>query len=130
MIVHRISRTLTIALVMVGLSSARPGKKNVDILWRNPGRVESLDLANGVGGAAKAPRAPFHFLEEDPSGSNPKIKLRDARGAEWSLKWGEEAKPEVFASRLAWACGYVAQPEYFVRGGRILGVKRLARPRW
>lgn len=103
--------------------------KAINILWRNPGRVDALDLANGVGGAARAPRPPFLFIEEDISGSNPKIKVKDARGVEWNLKWSEEAKPEVFASRLAWACGYVAQPEYFVQHGRIAGVKRLTRAR-
>ena len=131
MMFHRIPLILTVALVTIGLATvgaARPKAKRVEILWRNPGRVESLDLANGVGGAARAPRPPFHFLEEDLSGSNPKIKLRDARGAQWSVKWGEEAKPEVFASRLAWACGYVAQPEYFVRDGKMIGMKRLKRP--
>lgn len=102
-------------------------RKATNILWRNPGRVETLDLANGVGGSAKSPRPPFRFIEEDVSGSNPKIKVRDARGTEWGLKWGEEAKPEVFASRLAWACGYIAQPEYFVADGKIIGVKKLAR---
>ncbi|MDQ6759623.1 MAG: hypothetical protein M3Z32_07130 [Acidobacteriota bacterium] len=101
--------------------------KGTNVLWRNPGRVEMLDLASGVGGRAKAPKPPFRFLEEDTTGSNPKIKVRDARGVEWSLKWGEEAKPEVFASRLAWACGYIAQPEYYVRSGRMSGVKRLRR---
>jgi hypothetical protein len=103
---------------------ALPAKKGINILWRNPGRVESLDMAHGVGGTAKSPKAPFYFIEEDKSGSNPKIKVRDVRGKEWSLKWGDEAKPEVFASRLAWVCGYIAQPEYFVPNGKIVGVKR------
>lgn len=101
--------------------------KAINILWHDPGRVEALDFANGVGGRATAPRPPFRFLDEDMSGSNPKLKVRDARGAEWSVKWSEEAKPEVFASRLAWACGYIAQPEYFVPAGQIVGVKHLTR---
>ena len=143
MIVNRVPLTLTIALVLGGVTTvpaqnvhsrraAPPSKKGSDILWRNilwrdPGKVESLNLANGVGGAAKIPRPPFRFIEEDMSGSTPKIKLLDARGVQWSVKWGEEAKPEVFASRLAWACGYITQPEYFVRDGRIVGAKGLKR---
>lgn len=101
--------------------------KAINVLWRDPGRVEALDFAHGVGGVADAPRPPFRFVEEDLTGSNPKLKVRDRRGAEWSVKWSEEAKPEVFASRLAWACGYIAQPEYFVANGRIQGVKHLTR---
>jgi len=113
--------------VAAGAARSRHVARPTNVLWRNPGPVGALDLANGVGGAARAPRPPFHFVEEDMSGSNPKIKVKDARGAEWSVKWSEEAKPEVFASRLAWACGYIAQPEYFVPSGKLLGAKRLAR---
>jgi hypothetical protein len=109
------------------ISHPKHAAKATNILWRNPGRVESLGFANGVGGSAKAPHPPFRFVEEDMTGSNPKLKVRDARGAEWSVKWSDEAKPEVFASRLAWACGYIAQPEYFVAAGRITGVKHLTR---
>src|SRR5205823_13945919 len=101
--------------------------QSVNILWRDPGRVEALDFVNGVGGSARAPLGPFQFIEEDRAGSNPKIKVRDAHGEEWSVKWSEEAKPEVFATRLAWACGYIAQPEYFVSAGRIVGAKHLTR---
>lgn len=111
------------------VSQPKHASKAINLLWQDPGPVEALDFANGVGGSAKAPHAPFHFIDEDLTGSNPKIKVRDARGQEWSVKWSDEAKPEVFASRLAWACGYIAQPEYFVGAGRIEGVKHLTRAR-
>lgn len=111
------------------ISHPKHASKAINLLWRDPGRVEALDLVNGVGGSARAPHAPFHFIEEDMTGSNPKIKVRDAQGREWSVKWSEEAKPEVFASRLAWACGYIAQPEYFVATGRIVGAKKTRRAR-
>ena len=97
------------------------------VLWRDPGDVAHLDFRYGIGGRAREPRPPFRFLKEDLSGSNPKVQVRDARGAVWSVKWSEEARPEVFASRLAWACGYIAQPEYFVPSGRILGAGNLKR---
>jgi hypothetical protein len=99
------------------------------IIWRDPGPVEQLDLAGGPGGAANAPVPPFTFVEEDTGGSNPKIKVRDARGVEWGVKWGNEVNAEVFASRLAWAVGYFVEPSYFVEAGKIEGVTTLVRAR-
>jgi hypothetical protein len=129
--------TAVVLLVLSPVSAGPPERishpkhvsKAINVLWRDPGRVEALDFANGVGGSAKAPLAPFQFVEEDMTGSNPKIKVRDAHGEQWSVKWSDEAKPEVFASRLAWACGYIAQPEYFVPAGRIVGATHLTRAR-
>jgi hypothetical protein len=97
------------------------------VIWRNPGPVERLDLAGGPGGAANAPAPPFTFVEEDTSGSNPKIKVRDARGVEWGVKWGNEVNAEVFTSRLAWAVGYFVEPSYFVAAGKIEGAATLVR---
>ena len=45
----------------------------------------------------------------------------------WSVKWGEEAKAEVFATRLLWAAGYITEPSYFVPSGNIDGVGALTR---
>jgi hypothetical protein len=96
-------------------------------MWRNPGDVQKLDLASGAGGRNGAPAPPFKFIREDTGGSNPKIEVRDARGVVWGVKWGEEVKSEVFASRLVWAVGYYVEPSYFVRSGKILGVTKLDR---
>jgi len=73
------------------------------------------------------PKPPFRFIEEDSQGSSPKLKVRDARGSIWSVKWGPEVNSDVFASRLAWASGYVVQPMHFVARGKILGAKGLKR---
>ncbi len=108
----------------------RPAGKNlpaVNILWRNPGAISRLNLYYGSGERFFEPAAPFRFIREDMRGSNPKILVRDARGREWSVKWSEEAQPEVFCSRLAWACGYISEVEYFVPRGRVLGAGRLER---
>jgi hypothetical protein len=68
-------------------------------------------------------------IEEDTDGSNAKVKVRDARGRRWSVKWdpGGEANAEVMATRIAWAAGYFVEPSYFVRQGRILGARDLDR---
>ena len=98
-----------------------------NLIWHDPGNVQRLDLAGGESGKAGAPKPPFTFLEEDKSGTNPKIEVRDARGVVWGVKWGEEVHAEVFASRLVWAVGYYVEPNYFVRNGKILGVAGLDR---
>lgn len=98
-----------------------------NILWQDPGNVETLDFVEGVGGRAAEPQGPFQFMEEELAGTNPKVKLKDSRGAVWSVKWGEEAKPSVFATRLVWACGYVVETEYLINRGQILGAHGLKR---
>ena len=96
-------------------------------LWHDPGAVETLDFVNGPGGRKHAPKPPFTFIEEDTGGTNPKIKVSDAAGQTWGVKWGSEIHAEVFSSRLVWAAGYYVEPSYFVKSGRILGVTKLGR---
>lgn len=98
-----------------------------NILWQDPGNVEELDFIDGAGGPAQRPQPPFQFIEEDMSGTSPKVKVKDASGATWSVKWGEESKPSVFATRLVWACGYTVEIEYLVTRGQILGARALKR---
>jgi len=97
------------------------------VLWVDPGDVKSHDFQYGVGGPENQPKPPFRFIEEDHSGTSPKIQVTDARGIPWNVKWGDEARPSVFCTRLMWACGYVVQPEYFLKSGRIGGVHDLTR---
>lgn len=49
------------------------------VLWRDPGDVSRLDVVNGPGGPDGAPAAPFHFIEEHASGSQPCLSVHDAR---------------------------------------------------
>jgi hypothetical protein len=116
-----------VPLLLCSLAVAGAAERVEPLLWRDPGRVEALDFVGGPGGRARAPRPPFTFIEEDSSGSTPKVMVRDGRGARWTVKWGEEVKPEVFASRLAWATGYYVEPTYFVARGRIRGARKLGR---
>jgi hypothetical protein len=55
--------------------------------------------------------------------------VRDAHGRLWRVKWGHEVKPETFAVRLAWACGYFAEVTHYVAEGRIEGATGLGRAR-
>ena len=133
--VHRLFIQLFIALVVTitpsfagqkkRQSTARPHIEN--IVWKNPGAVEALDFAAGPGGKKKVPTPPFTFLEENMGGSNPKIKVKDAQGTTWHVKWGSEVNAEVFATRIAWAAGYFVDPAYFIASGKIIGARGLKR---
>jgi len=97
------------------------------VLWRDPGAVEERDLRYGPGGKALEPKAPFTFEKEDMVGTSPKVQVHDANGRRWVVKFGDESRPDTFASRLAWAVGYYAEPNYFLEGETIEGAHGLKR---
>jgi hypothetical protein len=109
---------------------APAGKKNppeTSILWRDPGAVEKLDFTSGAGGTALRPAPPFKFDKEISSGAWPKVRVKDGRGVEWAVKWGDEIKAETFSSRLVWACGYFVEPTQYVKSGKITHATGLTR---
>ncbi len=75
------------------------------------------------------PRPPFTFVDEDTEGTTPKVSVRDAAGRQWVIKFGDEASPDTFCTRLAWALGYYVEPEYYIEEGTIQGAKNLQRAR-
>jgi len=93
------------------------------VLWQDPGDVSSKDLFWGQGGQQRRPRAPFAFIREDLHGNNPKFDCRDANGKKWSVKLGDEARPEVVASRLLWAVGYFVDDNYVLPKAQVRGLK-------
>lgn len=97
------------------------------MIWKDPGQVSRLDFVYGPLGRAKAPKPPFKFVEEDLDGTNPKLKVTDANGTKWGVKFGSEVNAEVFASRIAWAAGYYVEPAFFVRSGKLEGATGLTR---
>ncbi len=109
-------------------SGRAPGKRHEQtVLWHNPGHVENLDLEAGPGGKSGNPKPPFTFVEEDLGGTNPKIKVVDAAGRQWSAKFGEEVRAETLAAKLAWAVGYFTEINYYVASGTVVnshGLKR------
>jgi hypothetical protein len=76
---------------------------------------------------APLPKPPFRFVREDDEGRSPKVQVRDARGALWEVKFGNEVKAEVFATRLVSALGYYSDVTHYVARGRIIGARRLKR---
>jgi hypothetical protein len=97
------------------------------VLWTDPGSIQSLDLAGGPGGRAGAPKPPFVFNSEDPGGTSPKIIVTDGNRRKWTVKFGPEVKAETFATRIVWAAGFFAEPDYYVPNGRIESVGKLTR---
>ena len=83
-------------------------------IWADPVDIASRDLFYGPGGRKDAPRGAFTFEKEDLNGTNPKFVVRDRDGVRWKVKLGEEARPEIAASRLVWAAGYYADEDYFL----------------
>ncbi|HKY04231.1 MAG TPA: hypothetical protein VJQ56_05050, partial [Blastocatellia bacterium] len=98
-------------------------------IWQDPGDISSRDLRFGPGSPELAPVPPFVFRKEDKDGESPKIKIKDARGVEWSVKLGPEAQTETVATRLVWAVGYFAEEAYYFDRARIEGLPRLSRGR-
>lgn len=92
------------------------------VLWRDPKDWATRDLFYGPGGKKHEPRGRFVFVKEDLGGTNPKFVVRGADGVKWKVKLGLEARPETVASRIAWAAGYYASEDYFVRDVRIGGL--------
>ncbi len=58
--------------------------------------------------------AEYEVLGRDTAGFSITYDVKDARGAEWSVKIGPEAQTEVVASRILWMLGYHQPPAYFV----------------
>ena len=96
-------------------------------IWREPTDRDLADLRFGPGGEASRPIPPFRFVQEHSSGSWPCVGVTDSVGRLWRVKWGDEAKPEAFATRFVWALGYFAEVTHFVAEGRIDGIRSLTR---
>jgi len=135
-----IVRILTLfLLVLIGASADDPKPRMYTddpsvargqaVLWHDPGAVAQLDFRYGIGGKEQAPQAPFTFVKEDSTGTSPKVIVQDANGRTWSIKFGPEASPDTFSSRMVWAVGYWVETNYFVSQGVIRGAHDLSRAR-
>lgn len=85
-------------------------------LWAPPRPVE-----------VAPPKAPYTFVREDPSGTQPKLFVRDSAGAMWNVKFGPEVRTESFCWRIVQACGYFVEPSFFVAEGHIENLRPLKR---
>ena len=128
-------KTFAALIIVAALSIAEPGVYGRQgggdsmpaSIWKDPGDISKRNLYHGPGAAHLAPVPPFKFLKEDKDGESPKIKVRDARGVEWSVKLGPESQAETVATRLVWAVGYYAEESYYHQRATIEGLPRLSR---
>jgi hypothetical protein len=67
------------------------------------------------------------FVRENLEGSSPKFDVVDQDGVMWRVKIGDEARPEVAASRLVWAAGYFVNEDYLVPVMRVQNMPHLRR---
>jgi hypothetical protein len=120
-------------LLVLALATGHASQQSAAALWKDPGPIAEKNLAQGPTAADRAPKPPFTFVEEDISGSKPKIKVTDANGVTWKVKFAgnvpskNEINAEIAASRLMWALGYHVEEHYYVPAGVIEGVKGLER---
>ena len=113
------SAALAVTLLTVGCSlNERPSVEPARMaqLWIPPTDLEQRDLVLGVGGAKNAPdpNDVYEFKEQKAVGTQPGYDVKDSKGREWSVKLGEEARPEVAVSRLVWAIGYHQPSVYYL----------------
>jgi hypothetical protein len=106
-----------LAVSIVGLAqtpkSPRERAYPLDAIWREPFDIRSRDLFYGPGGKERQPRGRLEFVKEDLDGSKAKFVVVDEDGVRWKIKLGEEAQPEVAATRLIWAVGYFVDENYY-----------------
>lgn len=107
----------TVIGAMLCVASARPlALDSPALIWQDTGDPAALNLIGGAGGAANAPDplGTFTFVKEDAGATSPKFDAVDARGVVWKIKLGEEAQPEVAATRLLWVAGYFTDQDYYL----------------
>jgi len=75
--------------------------RSTPTLWEDRGDLPKLNLFLGVGSREGQPKPPFKFDKEDTSGTNPKIKVIDANGVKWNIKWTWNANPFVGSKELS-----------------------------
>lgn len=107
--------------------SNAPTQSGTPMLWEGHEDMSKLNLIYGIGSQEEMPKPPFQFDKEDITGTNPKIKVIDANGIKWNIKFDEEVHAEVAASRIVWACGYMVEESYFIPSGTVNGVTGLGR---
>ena len=81
------------------------------------------DWACTFAGCDQAPAPPFRFLKSGPHGDHPQNLIKDAKGRQFSVKFGTKVIPECFSSRFVAALGYTVEPSYYVAPGNIEGAR-------
>jgi hypothetical protein len=118
---RRLSYLTLTGVLCIAVAHAADRDNLPRVLWHAPPPVTPEHWTCGPGGCDHAPAPPFHFEKYAAGGTNPKVTVKDSRGATWVIKFGAEALPECFASRFVTAVGYLAEPTYCTSDGTITG---------
>ena len=104
-------------------TSAPPSEAELAQLWSEPSDLATRDLYDGPGGKDGGPviQGKLTIKSFDPSGNSVGYNVLDAEGREWKVKIGQEAQPEIVASRLLWAIGFHQPPLYLVQNLQLDG---------
>jgi hypothetical protein len=97
------------------------------VLWRDPGDISSLDLAEVTGwGEMRPDLSNITYVIDEQTGYSVKYRVKDGEGKTWIVKVGNEARPETAATRLVSALGYATEMNTIVPCVQIPGA---AKPR-
>ncbi|GAC1415373.1 MAG: hypothetical protein NVSMB62_02900 [Acidobacteriaceae bacterium] len=126
-----LSFSVCLGLISPGLSAASgQGKQGPalpelhhPILWHDPGQIADLNVFRGPGGQEGLPVPPFTFEQEDRSGKTSRFYAHDGAGRHWTVEAGRDARPEVAASRLLWAAGYLTDDDYVIWKANVAGLQ-------
>jgi hypothetical protein len=94
-----------------------------EALWTPPVDIDSRDLYRGPGGDRFVPdeNAAYAYEKSDTTGHSRGFWVQDSEGRRWKVKIGDEAQPEIVASRILWAIGYHQPVLHYVRSWRMTG---------
>ncbi|MFL6228241.1 MAG: hypothetical protein ACJ741_05645 [Pyrinomonadaceae bacterium] len=97
------------------------------VLWRDPGDISSLDLAEVAGWEEMRPDlTSITYVTDEQTGYSVKYRVKDGEGKTWIVKVGNESRPEAAAVRLVSAMGYATELNTVVPCVQIPGA---AKPR-
>jgi hypothetical protein len=92
-------------------------------MWQEPAIPPDKADFSKAANHSKPPEAPYVFLNEELTGSSPKILIRDASDRIWEVKGGYEGRAEAFITRFISASGYYADSVWFLERGHVEGVR-------
>ncbi|HEY6333592.1 MAG TPA: hypothetical protein VI756_30005 [Blastocatellia bacterium] len=100
------------------------GNEGHPVLWNQSASIETLDLFYGSGSRQDAPdpSGKFYYAGRDNKGTQKETYVKDDKGREWIVKFGQQARPEAVATRIVWAMGYHVDQDYLLPQVHIDGM--------
>ena len=93
------------------------------VLWHDPGRLRSSISTTGKGGKMDSLLRHTNLNRKTRLDQTRSLTCAMGRESKWRVKLGDEARPEVVASRLLWAMGYFVDDDYLVASADVDGLE-------